>query len=214
MGINFNKFEKRPYLVHTIVFFLRRITSSGGKLRCMSLQSFVIIDLRLLKPRRFGDFFVILWTNFMRDVWLHFIIAFVGFIFIPSTAFAVELQYRPSLPQFGGMNSQALTILQFEKQLTDSRIAKAESAKREADRLANKDDPTATELLVASLTRSLNNQIANRITEDILNGASVADEFQLGDVTIGYVRAEDGTITVTITDANGETVVSVPGVIQ
>ena len=131
-----------------------------------------------------------------------------------STVMAVELQYRPSLPQFGGMNGQALTILQFEKQLTDSRVAKEEAIKREADRLANQKDPTPTELLVASLTRSLNSQIANRITEDILNGVAVADEFQLGDVTIGYVRADDGTITVTITDENGETVVSVPGVIQ
>jgi hypothetical protein len=96
----------------------------------------------------------------------------------------------------------------------DSRIAKAEAAQREADRLANQKDPTPTELLVASLTRSLNNQIANRITEDILNGVSTEDKFLLGDVTIGYIRANDGTITVTITDSNGETVVSVPAVIR
>ena len=135
------------------------------------------------------------------------------FIFSKIT-YAVELQYKPNLPQFGGLNGQALTILQFEKQITDSRIAKEEAAKREADRLANQKDPTPTELLVASLTRSLNSQIANRITEDILNGISTQDTFYLGDVTIGYVRADDGTVTVTITDTNGETVVSVPGVVK
>jgi hypothetical protein len=130
----------------------------------------------------------------------------------PQGVSAVELDYRPNLPQFGGVNGQNLTILQLERQITDSRVAKEDSLRRELDRLKNQTESTPTSLLVASLTRSLNSKIASRITDDILNGAASEQEFLLGDVVIRYVRDEEGMITVTIDDGTGETSISIPGV--
>ena len=137
---------------------------------------------------------------------------FVCAIVVPAQA--VELDYKPNLPQFGGVNGQNLTILQFEKQLSDSRVAKQDALRREMERLKNQSDSTPTDLLVSSLTRSLNSKIASRITDDILNGDSSEQEFLLGDVLIRYVRGEDGMITVTIDDGTGETRISIPGAVQ
>jgi hypothetical protein len=143
---------------------------------------------------------------------LSFTILIACHLAMPQGAGAVELDYKPNLPQFGGGNGQNITILQFEKQITDSRLAKEDSLRRELDRLKNQTESTPTSLLVASLTRSLNSKIATRITDDILNGDASEQEFLLGDVVIRYVRDDEGMITVTINDGTGETSISIPGV--
>lgn len=135
----------------------------------------------------------------------------VGVVFAGSS-FAEQLDYNPALPQFGGTNIQALAVLQMEKQISDSRAAKEEALQKELDRLEANPQKSASELLVASLTRTLNSQIARRISDDILDGTATEDTFLLGDVTIAYVRDADGGIVVTITDVEGDdTIVSFPG---
>jgi hypothetical protein len=126
-----------------------------------------------------------------------------------ANATAGGLTYDAILPQFGGTNGQALSILQFEKQMADTKTAKSEAAIKEAERLANVVVLTPTDQLVAALIRNLDNQIAQRFAAEILDGTSPTGSFSAGDVQINYVRL-DGILTLDITDANGTTTISLP----
>ena len=127
-----------------------------------------------------------------------------AFAFAGATApvHAMQMVYSPTLPQFGGLNGQALSVLQFEKQLEDQRDAEQEAAAREAQRELDAAS-SATSRLTDTIINYLNIEIARRISDEILGGNSSFGEFFVGDgVTVSYDRL-DGKLSVTVSDING-----------
>lgn len=132
---------------------------------------------------------------------------------LPNTSIATELGYQPVLPQFGGQNGQSLGVLQFEKQMYDSVVSKRIAAQREIDRLENQIVTTPGDALIASLTRTLQSRIANSLATDILGGTGNGS-FEMEGVGVSYVRdIVTGDTVVTITDINGLTEITIPGII-
>lgn len=125
---------------------------------------------------------------------------------------AMQMVYSPSLPQFGGMNGQALSVLQFEQQLEDRRDAERAASAREAERaLASASAPARR--LTDTITNYLNVEIARRISSEILDGDRQSNTIGIdGGVTISYVR-DAGNVVVTILDGvGGETTVTLPDI--
>ena len=124
-------------------------------------------------------------------------------IILLSQSGSAELSYSPLLPQFGGSNFQALSVMQFEKGMVDSKRAKEEAARREVERelerVANRKTPA--DRLVESLTSVLQVRLSQGFVDQILTGSSVGD-FNVGDIKIGYSR-KDGLLSLTITDEAG-----------
>lgn len=116
------------------------------------------------------------------------------------------MQYNPVLPQFGGLNGQALQILQFEKGLADARKAREDAARRSAAATVARTEKSAADRLLDTITNTLRYQISQNITDEILDGAQLANTFNLGDgLSIAYVR-DAGRVELVITDAiAGET---------
>ncbi|MGO4917809.1 curli assembly protein CsgF [Pseudogemmobacter sp. W21_MBD1_M6] len=119
---------------------------------------------------------------------------------------AAEMSYSPVLPQFGGTNGQALTVLQFDLQLQS-----AADAKKEADALAlenamapPKAVTTSTDRLISSLEAALQVRLAHSYADQIFNtvDTDVPVSIQIGDTTITYSRI-DGYLTIDIIDDSG-----------
>lgn len=135
----------------------------------------------------------------------------VHFAGLFSQSVSAEMSYKPILPQFGGSNYQALSIMQFEKGLADSIQSKKEALQREitrdAERLANIKTPT--EKLVSSLTNVLQVRLAQGFADQILFG-STAGDFDIGNVNIAYTRI-DGMLSLTIAEEGLEpTLIELP----
>ena len=122
---------------------------------------------------------------------------------------SAEMTYAPRLPQFGGGNGQALGIVQFEKQSADALKAKIEAALAAAEREANQVVTTDADRLIASITNFLNIEIARRFSTEILDGSAPSGTITVGNVSIGYVRA-DGILSLEISDGTGITVIELP----
>lgn len=132
-------------------------------------------------------------------------------IFFSCSGAIAEMSYAPRLPQFGGSNYQALSIMQFEKGLTDSIKSKKEALQREierdAERLANIKTPA--QQLVSSLTSVLQVRLAQGFADQILFGSTVGD-FDIGNVNIAYTRI-DGMLSLTIAEEGLEpTLIELP----
>ena len=135
----------------------------------------------------------------------------VHFAGLISQSVSAEMSYKPILPQFGGGNYQALSIMQFEKGLADSIQSKKEALQREitrdAERLANIKTPA--EKLVSSLTNVLQVRLAQGFADQILFG-STAGDFEIGNVNIAYTRI-DGMLSLTIAEEGLEpTLIELP----
>ncbi|AUJ63284.1 hypothetical protein B9057_02610 [Aestuarium zhoushanense] len=118
-----------------------------------------------------------------------------------------ELSYTPVLPQFGGTNGQALTYLQFEKQMQDAelaRIAAEEAAiQRELDAIENQ--VTAADRLVTSITNVLNVRLSQIAVDSILERES-GDIPLSADLSLQWVRV-DGNLQLTIAEIGSDPVV-------
>jgi hypothetical protein len=119
---------------------------------------------------------------------------------------AAEMSYSPVLPQFGGSNGQALTILQFDLQLQN-----ADEAKKRAEALAleramapPKSLPTATDKLISSLEAALQARLAYAYADQIFTNidTEVPVSINLGETTIIYSRI-NGYLTIDIIDDFG-----------
>ena len=121
-----------------------------------------------------------------------------------------ELSYRATLPQFGGFNTQAMSTLQYERQLRSSKDAKVAAAIR-AENTPTKIIPTTshTDRLVTSIVNYLNVGIAQQFANQILNGTAQSGTFIIGGTTIGFVRS-DGLLSLEIGDASGTTNIQLP----
>jgi hypothetical protein len=119
---------------------------------------------------------------------------------------AAEIAYSPVLPQFGGTNGQALTVLQYDLQLKSAADAKK---KAEALALAKAMEPvkppvTSTDRLISSIEAALQVRLANNYAEiifatgDTPNGLDGVD-IPIGDTTINYRRV-DGELNIVIKD--------------
>jgi hypothetical protein len=131
---------------------------------------------------------------------LKFSLASVLFVNALCSAAVAEVSYSPVLPQFGGSNGQALVYLQYEKQLSDAREAKAQAVERailqqgvQASRSS-----TAASRLIDALTSQLQYRLALGFTDEILNGAT-SNRFDIGGTLLEYTRI-DGMLTVIITE--------------
>ena len=136
-----------------------------------------------------------------------------AFAFAGATAqvHAMQMVYSPTLPQFGGLNGQALSVLQYEQQLEDQRDAEREAAARAVQRELD-GASSATRRLTDTITNYLNIEIARRISDEILGGESSSGAFLIGGgVTVSYSR-DGGKLAVTIIDSNGETTVELPDI--
>ena len=122
---------------------------------------------------------------------------------------SAEMTYTPTLPQFGGGNGQALGIVQFEKQQINARTARAAAALAALEREANRTVTTDADRLISSITNFLNVEIARRFSTEILSGDAPRGTISVGDVSIGYVRA-DGFLSLEIDDGNGITIIELP----
>lgn len=120
-------------------------------------------------------------------------------IYVGGAAHA-EISFQPTLPQFGGSNGQALTVLQYEKQIEDAKVAKKDALARELERaaLAAANASTPSSRLVDTLTNQLQFSLAQGFADEILNGA-LSGVFNLGGTSLAYTRI-DGILAVTITE--------------
>jgi hypothetical protein len=119
-----------------------------------------------------------------------------------------EISYKPVLPQFGGTNGQALTVLQFDRSLQSAADAEKKAAALALEKaMAPARSPTtATEKLISALEAALQvrlaNEYANQIFTDI--DTEVPVSIELGETTITYSRT-DGFLTIDIIDDVGAT---------
>ena len=119
-----------------------------------------------------------------------------------------EMSYRPVLPQFGGTNGQALTVLQFDRALQSAADAEKHSAALALERaMAPATSPTtATDKLISALEVALQVRLANEYANQIFTNidTEVPVSIELGETTITYSRT-DGFLTIDIIDDVGAT---------
>jgi hypothetical protein len=119
---------------------------------------------------------------------------------------AAEMEYNPVLPQFGGANGQALTVLQFNLQLQSAADAKERAAALDLARAMEPAKPpvTATDRLILSIEAALQVRLANNYAEQIFGDfdTEVPVSIELGDTVITYART-DGYLTIDIIDDFG-----------
>ena len=126
-----------------------------------------------------------------------------------TQAHSTGMVYSPTLPQFGGLNGQALTLLQFEKQLEDQRDARRAAALREQQRAESATSSSARRL-VDTISNFINVEIARQFSNEILSGESGEGTLFVDGAEIRYSRSEDF-LNVVVTDGlGGETEVRVP----
>lgn len=127
---------------------------------------------------------------------------------LPATA--QEMRHVPTLPQFGGLNGQALTVLQYEQQLKDRRESQRAAALREQQRQEAAAGITPTRRLIDSITNFINIEIARQFSNEILRGELGEGSLFVDGAEIRYQR-EDGFLSITVTDGlGGTTAVRVP----
>lgn len=137
--------------------------------------------------------------------------ALAGAILVSLGAYAgaQEMRYTPNLPQFGGLNGQALTLLQFEKQLEDQRDARREAEEREQERQESATN-TAARRLVDTITNFINVEIARQFSNEILRGEAGEGTLFVDGAQIRYTRTDDFLNIVIADGLGGETEVRVP----
>jgi len=118
------------------------------------------------------------------------------------------MSYSPVLPQFGGNNGQALTVLQFDLQLQNAADAKKKAAALVLERAMApaKSPTTATDKLISSLEAALQVRLAHAYADQIFTNIDMATPVSivLGETTITYSRT-DGFLTINIIDDVGAT---------
>lgn len=119
------------------------------------------------------------------------------------------MTYSLTLPQFGGGNGQALSVVQFEMQQIDSRRARAVVALSVLEREANPTVMRDADRLIATITNFLNVEIARRFSTEILNGNAPSGTISGCNVSIEYVRS-DGFLSLEIDDGIGITIIELP----
>jgi hypothetical protein len=119
-----------------------------------------------------------------------------------------EMSYKPVLPQFGGTNGQALTVLQFDRSLQSAADAERRAAALALERaMAPARSPTtATEKLISAIEAAMQVRLANEYANQIFNNidTEVPVSIELGETTITYSRT-DGFLTIDIVDDVGAT---------
>jgi hypothetical protein len=112
------------------------------------------------------------------------------------------------LPQFGGTNGQALTVLQFDLQLQSAADAekKAAALALESAMAPATSPTTATDKLISSLEAALQVRLAYAYADQIFTNIDTAApvSIELGETTITYSRT-DGYLTIDIIDDVGAT---------
>lgn len=119
------------------------------------------------------------------------------------------MTFSLTLPQFGGGNGQALSVVQFEMQQIDSRRARAVVALSVLEREANPTVMRDADRLIATITNFLNVEIARRFSTEILNGNAPSGTISVCNVSIEYVRS-DGFLSLEIDDGIGITIIELP----
>jgi hypothetical protein len=119
---------------------------------------------------------------------------------------AAEMEYNPVLPQFGGNNGQALTVLQYDSQLQSAADAKIAAAAAALEKALEPDMPalTATDRLILSIQSALQVRLANSYANQIFDtvDTAVPVTITLDATTITYART-DGYLTIDIIDDYG-----------
>jgi hypothetical protein len=121
---------------------------------------------------------------------------------------AAEMSYSPVLPQFGGINGQALTVLQFDRSLQSAADAEKQAAALALERaMAPASSPaTATDKLISAIEAAMQVRLANQYANQIFTNIDTDEpvSIELGETTITYSR-EDGYLTIEIIDDVGAT---------
>jgi hypothetical protein len=121
---------------------------------------------------------------------------------------AAEMSYSPVLPQFGGTNGQALTVLQFDRSLQSAADAEKQAAALALERaMAPASSPaTATDKLISAIEAAMQVRLANQYANQIFTNIDTDEpvSIELGETTITYSR-EDGYLTIEIIDDVGAT---------
>jgi hypothetical protein len=121
---------------------------------------------------------------------------------------AAEMSYSPVLPQFGGTNGQALTVLQFDRSLQSAADAEKRTAALALERaMAPASSPTtATDKLISAIEAAMQVRLANQYANQIFTNIDTDEpvSIELGETTITYSR-EDGYLTIEIIDDVGAT---------
>jgi hypothetical protein len=121
---------------------------------------------------------------------------------------AAEMSYSPVLPQFGGTNGQALTVLQFDRSLQSAADAEKQAAALALERaMAPASSPTtATDKLISAIEAAMQVRLANQYANQIFTNidTEVPVSIELGETTITYSRT-DGFLTIDIIDDVGAT---------
>ena len=121
-----------------------------------------------------------------------------------GSAQATDLLFVPMSPNFGGNNTIAFQMAQFEKGLRDAKAA----AQAAALKAATPADPS--QQFANAIVSQLNGLVARQIAERIANSQpGQAGTIQSGNVSITFVN-QDGQLSVTITTPTGTTNLSVP----
>lgn len=117
-----------------------------------------------------------------------------------------ELMYQPLLPQFGGNNGQAFSVLQYEESQRKAEKSAREARERELERQrrAEENASSPTDRLVDTLTNQLQYKLAQGFADQILTGAT-SNTFDLGGTILEYTRV-DGILSVTITELGSDSV--------
>jgi hypothetical protein len=119
-----------------------------------------------------------------------------------------EMSYKPVLPQFGGTNGQALTVLQFDRSLQSAADAERRAAALALERaMAPARSPTtSTDKLISAIEAALQVRLANEYANQIFTNidTEVPVSIELGETTITYSRT-DGFLTIDIIDDVGVT---------
>lgn len=123
-----------------------------------------------------------------------------------GTQARAELMFQPLLPQFGGNNGQAFSVLQYEESQRKAETSAREARERELERQRRTEENASspTDRLVDTLTNQLQYRLAQGFADEILTGAT-SNTFDLGGTILEYTRV-DGILSVTITELGSDPV--------
>jgi hypothetical protein len=142
-------------------------------------------------------------ANMFKALKFFILVTFMGPLGHQASA---EMSYSPVLPQFGGTNGQALTVLQFDLQLQSAADAEEEAAALALERAMAPATPprTSTDKLISSIEAALQARLAFSYADQIFTNIDTAApvSIELGETTITYSRT-DGFLTIDIIDDVG-----------
>ena len=129
--------------------------------------------------------------------------------FSSAPGFSEVLTFSFKSPNFGGVNSTAMSMAQQERGLKAAIIAN--EATKLAAIQAELDAADAKEnALVNSILSQLNGLVAYKIANEIVSSTNgQADSFQQGNNTISFINSS-GVLSITINSPSGTTSITVP----